>query len=308
MKKKGKLILLGSIILIVAVELFLRIKFGFCDAVLMQQDPDYEYIAQPNQVRYRFGKHIQYNEFSMRSEPVDTASNIILGFGDSILNGGTLTEQDSLATTFLSDSLTKRQGKKYQVLNISAGSWGPDNCAAYLKKHGDFSAKYAFLEASSHDAFDNMEFSQLVGVDPNYPKQQYPLAIIELLDRYLIPRTKALFSKEPEENLGINKGGSQFNKGFALLSNYFVSRNIPFFISLHPELVELKAAKYNKQGELIKTFCKKNNIRVIEEMSYLDPSDYRDDIHLNEKGQRKLFQILYKQILNEITTDLNKGS
>ena len=40
------------------------------------------------------------------------------------INGGVLTEQDSLVTTRLSDSLSKLMGRKVQVLNISAESWG----------------------------------------------------------------------------------------------------------------------------------------------------------------------------------------
>lgn len=38
------------------------------------------------------------------------------------------------------------------MLNISAGSWGPDNCAAYLKHYGLFGAKAMSLLVSSHDA------------------------------------------------------------------------------------------------------------------------------------------------------------
>ena len=144
MKGKGRLIAY-FIVLIVAVELFLRLYFGFCDTVLMKEDPNYEYIAQPSQDRFRFRNHIKYNALSMRSEEVDTSALLILGFGDSIINGGVQTDHDSLATTLLSDSLSNAENKKIQFLNISAGSWGPDNCFAYLKKHGNFGAKRIFL-------------------------------------------------------------------------------------------------------------------------------------------------------------------
>ena len=159
------------IVLLFILEVFLRQYFGFCNTVLIREDADFEYIAQPNQDRFRFRNHIKYNSFSMRSEAVDSAAVLILGFGDSVINGGVLTDQDSLATTILSDSLTKIHRNKIQFLNVSAGSWGPDNCFAYLKKYGDFGAKSIYLFVSSHDAYDNMNFEKIVDVSESLPSK-----------------------------------------------------------------------------------------------------------------------------------------
>src|ERR1700745_1532732 len=107
--KKGKFwkrFLTVTVLLLLVAELVLRFCYGFCDAVLMKEDLAFEYIAQPNQDRHRFGKHLKYNEYSMRSDSVKESSIKILGFGDSVINGGTLTDQDSLATTKLSKSLS----------------------------------------------------------------------------------------------------------------------------------------------------------------------------------------------------------
>lgn len=293
MKHKGKKIFLFLLFSLITAEIFLRVMFGFCDAVLIQEDPAYEYIARPNQTRHRFGKHIKYNNYSMRSDNVDTSAVTVLGFGDSVINGGTLTDQDSLATTLLSDSLSSIKRKKYQVLNISAGSWGPDNCASYLAKFGDFSAKAAFLVVSSHDAFDNMDFKKVVGKDPSYPNKQYELALLELADRYVIPR---LFTTNTSENLGINKNVSEFNKGFSQLASYFQKKNVPFFIYLHPEEAELKSGSYNAQGQLIISYCEENKIPLIKSISYLRDVDYRDNNHLNEQGQKVLFKLLFAEL------------
>jgi hypothetical protein len=81
---------------------------------------------------------------------------IILGFGDSVINGGTIIDQDSLATTITENQLQNRIGNGVRFLNISAPSWGPDNCAAYLNKYGSFNARMLVLFVSSHDAHDNM--------------------------------------------------------------------------------------------------------------------------------------------------------
>src|SRR5438270_8207543 len=108
-------------VFLLVTELVLRFHYGFCDAVLIKEDPDLEYIAQPNQNRFRFGKHIRYNQFSMRNDSVNGKAVHILGFGDSVINGGTLTDQDSLATTKLSNALSTLLDTSVQVLNISAG-------------------------------------------------------------------------------------------------------------------------------------------------------------------------------------------
>jgi len=125
----------------ISSEIFLRYYYGFCDALLISENNKFEYIASPNQNRYRFRNHINYNSLSMRSPSLSTTSNKILGFGDSVINGGVLTDQDSLATTILSTTLSNKYHKRFQFLNISAGSWGPDNCYAYLQEFGNFNSK-----------------------------------------------------------------------------------------------------------------------------------------------------------------------
>ena len=281
------------IVLLFILEVFLRQYFGFCNTVLIREDADFEYIAQPNQDRFRFRNHIKYNSFSMRSEAVDSAAVLILGFGDSVINGGVLTDQDSLATTILSDSLTKIHRKKIQFLNVSAGSWGPDNCFAYLNKHGDFGAKSIYLFVSSHDAYDNMNFEKIVDVSESLPSKQYTLALYELVDRYLIPRLKNLFKMSPSisEDTEINKkkGNEIFNTGFNSFLSYSKKKNILFTIYLHADRNELKSGCYNKQGKEIIEFAKENNIPIILDLENgLSLSDFRDGIHINCMGQKKL--------------------
>lgn len=162
-------------------EIALR-KMGFTDAPLYFESDKYEYMACPNQDGYRFGNHYHFNSFSQRSEEPDSTKVIILGLGDSVIYGGVMTDQDSLATSLF----TKETG--LQMLNIATGSWGPDNCAAYLKEKGLFRAKAMFLLVSSHDAYDNMDFKKVVGIHDSYPNKQYKLAWGELICRYLYPK------------------------------------------------------------------------------------------------------------------------
>ena len=291
-----KYILITLITVFLTIEFSLRLIWGFCDAVLMREDKDYEYIAIP-QRRQRFGNYIIYNSFSQRNDELSNADSIRIAlFGDSVINGGTETDQDSLATTKLSKYLTTKYKKTVKVLNISAGSWGPDNCFAYLKKHGDFDSKKIVLIVSSHDAYDNMTFEKVVDKDESYPTQQYPLAILELMERYLLPSFNIHIKiSEVNNRLGINKktSTSSFNSGFQDFFIYCKKRHIPFLVYLHAEMGERKLNGYNTQGQEIIDFCRKDSVPLIKDLDYIIPlSAYRDEIHFNSLGQEKIFELL----------------
>lgn len=306
MKLRNRLILVGFFIsIIVSVEIFLRLVYGFCDAVLIQEDADFEYISQPNQSRYRFKNRIVYNSQSMRSEEVDSSAIIILGFGDSVINGGSLTDQDSIATTVLSDTLSKIYAKKVQFLNVSAGSWGPDNCYAYLAKHGHFGAAHLYLFVSSHDAYDNMNFEEIVSVNKSFPSEQYSSAIYELVDRYLIPRLNVGTHKKVTkiDHLGINKrqDKNRFNTGFLSFYTYSQNHGIPLTIYLHPDREETRVGQYNSQGQEIIQFAEDYEIELIKGLENgVVLSHFRDKIHINVNGQKKLAKI----VVNEMSDSL----
>lgn len=292
--KKGTIICCCLLLIIALTELVLRLVFGFCDAVLYQSSSAYEYIAQPNQQRYRFFAHINYNSYSQRSEEPDSTKTIVLGLGDSVIFGGTMLDQDSIATTLFS----KETGM--QMLNISSGSWGPDNCAAYLKEKGTFGAKAMVLVGSSHDAFDVMSHVPVVGIYPNYPDKQYKLAIWELMDRYLMPRIKGWLGQselvDPDAKVvknvnseGVAQKSLNFNPGFEQLLQISKEKNIPFFIYLHPEMGEVENKEYKEGGKLIIEWAKANGVKLVNGLDEgVTTSMFRDVIHLNEKGQRNL--------------------
>lgn len=281
--------LLVLLIFLCIAEIALRM-YGFCDAVLMREDSAYEYIAIP-QARHRFGKHIFYNSYSQRSAEINNDSSfVICAFGDSFINGGVPTDQDSLATSKLSKYLSEKNKQPVRVLNISAGSWGPDNCYAYLQKYGSFKSKQFVLFVSSHDAFDNMNFQKVVGVNTQFPDKQYKLAIVELLDRYILPR---IFSSVKKDETEINKRSntSVFNTGFLNFYIYCKQNGIALMIYLHSDKEESVNHNYNDQGKLIIDFCKQKNITLIRELDFNFPlSVFRDGIHFNEVGQEQLFE------------------
>lgn len=86
-KKYRLLILVGSLILLIIIEVVLRLVWGF-------------------------GKMPLY----AASDEVNPHKKNILGLGDSVIYGGVQTDQDSLATSLFSAETGM------QMLNISAGS------------------------------------------------------------------------------------------------------------------------------------------------------------------------------------------
>lgn len=295
--RSSLILLLIAAVLFIGAEVVLRKVWGFGGMVLFQSDDTFEYIAQPNQERVRFGNRIMFNEYSMRSLPLSSNDKcVILGFGDSVINGGTLTDHDSLATTLVEDQLKDN----YRFLNISAGSWGPDNCAGYLEKMGDFNAKMIVLFVSSHDAHDNMTFKSTVGHHEAYPEKQYPLAIIEVFSKYLLPRIMSKVSTDSTlDPLMINKHGVGFNPGFDFFNNYAKQHAIPLLICLHLETKEIEKNQFNEQGQEILNYCKANNIKVITGLEVGEnTSHYRDNIHLNERGQNLWARALLEEIKN----------
>ena len=291
-----------AVIVVAIAEAVLRLGFGFCDALLYQPSDRYEYIAQPNQDRHRFGVRLRTNSYSQRSEEPDSTKTIVLGLGDSIIFGGGWMDNDSLATSLFS----KETGM--QMLNISCGSWGLDNSVAYLREKGTFGAKAMVLVCSSHDAYDAMTFAPVVGVWPNYPNKQYKLAIWELIDRYVIPyvkvKTQTKQFADPDAEVEKKAADRQvvqkspyFVKGFDDLKQMADSLQIPLYIYLHAEQGELKRQRYNEMGQQIVLWADSAQVTLINGIKEGERIDmYHDIIHFNEKGQRHLADVMKKYV------------
>jgi hypothetical protein len=292
MNKIYKISILILVLAFITIEFLLRVMWGFGTMPLYLESNKYEYIFAPNQEMNRFGVHFYTNSFSQRSNEPDNNRKIVLGLGDSVINGGSQTDNESLATSIVSART------EYQMLNISAGSWGADNCAAYLKEQGLFDAKAMFVVLSSHDVNDSMDFAPTVGVHKSYPKENYPLAIFEVLDRYILPRLiKTSVALNPDEKVlrGIDKGG-EFNKGWNELKEIASSANIPMILILHAEMLELEVGEYNEKGKMIEQWAIENEVRLIKDIAFLKKDNYRDNIHVNSSGQRVLADLMIKEL------------
>lgn len=83
---------------LLCAEVSLRKIVGLGSPVLSVTDAQTGYRFKPNQKLLRFGKRVEYNQYSQRSEPIIESKAVddlrILMVGDSVLNGGNPTDQE----------------------------------------------------------------------------------------------------------------------------------------------------------------------------------------------------------------------
>ena len=289
-------------------EIFARYYLGLGTPPLSMSHPSIEYLFKPNQDLHRFGNHFLTNQYGMRSETFSRKKNSnefrVMVFGDSVVNGGNLTDHANLATTILKDKLSKILDKNVVVGNISAGSWGPGNWLAYAQEYGFFDADIIVLVISSHDYIDNPTFQPL---DKNTHPTTKPIsAFIEGIERY-VPRYFPKISKNQNitesnsvnvaeteqfvnEDKEVKRGLNDLKNFLELAKNY--SNNILVFQHYEkPEIINHNPEIGNK---LIKQTCQQLGIFPISLEPYfrhsiedgINPYRDNDEIHPNNVGQR----------------------
>lgn len=274
-------------LIIVAVELILRI-IGFGDIPVYYSSTHYEYALKPNQHMNRFGNNIHINAAGMRSDVLQKGEMRVLKFGDSVLHGGVATDQSELASQLLEDEL-KTQMPAVRVLNVAAGSWGPDNAYAWMQEHSDFQARAIVLVFSSHDWQDQMTFRKVVGEVPFYPNSQPALAITDA-SRWIYSRWFSEVNWDDlEENEEITYQRGKFNRGWQQFVDYCSGKNIPLVVYHHADLEEVQNKTWSKKGAKLESFLAGKRVSYLSGLdSGMDSGDFRDEIHLTPSGQRKL--------------------
>jgi len=186
-------VVVALLLLVAGMELFARYYLGLGDPPLSMDHPTIEYMFRPDRTYHRFGNRVHYNAYSMRSEsfrptqPREKQLRILM-MGDSIINGGNLTDQRDLASARLKRRLARRfesQNRRVVVGNISAGSWGPGNLNAYAEQYGLFDPDLVVIVVNSKDWTDTRDFTYPAGRNANYPSESPTLAMQEAATRYL---------------------------------------------------------------------------------------------------------------------------
>ncbi len=189
--KRNVLIIAGLlVILLVVVEVALRVFFGLASPPLVYTSAKFGYAFRPNQTLKRFRHPISYNEQGLRSEPLRPLTGgafRILCVGGSVTNGGALVNQADTYPYQL-EKILSAKGDKVQVLNASAVGWTLTNEYGFLEDKGIFGARVVILEVGTRMLYPGPAATFTVGADPNLPEDNPPLAIVEAVDRYLLPR------------------------------------------------------------------------------------------------------------------------
>lgn len=282
-------------------ELFARFVLGLGDPPISISDSEVDYLFAPNQNCNRFGNAIIYNNYSMRTgfDITNDERKRIFVVGDSVVNGGALTDHNRLATTLLQNEL----GDDYAVCNVSAGSWGIGNYVAYFNKNCellDGGGGVLFLEINSHDLWEDdpkMTAGANVGNDVFLIDRKPACALWEGLNRYLLPRIRRYFKVAKINNKvdvvhweedAYNKS-AQYN--LRMLDKIF---SMPFekkFLVIHRTRQETESGAVSVGEKAFRDSAQSYDVPIL--LLELDPaSDYRDVIHLNDNGQHKLYKLL----------------
>lgn len=293
--KKILLLVASGLLAILVVGEIIGRYYGLTSFPVFISDPDFEYILAPNQDTYIYRNKFVTNEYSQRSEPLNKNDSIVgLLIGDSVVFGGNSIDQDDITSSILESILSKSAKKRVRVLNISSKSWGPDNAAAYIKKFGTFKAKSIVLVVSSHDAHDNMTFVDIVGVQDSHPAENSVSAWPKIIDKgWPVIAGKITKKSVKIDTSGLSQSGP-FNSGFDSFHKLTKELNIPFAVYLHKTTKEILAGKLEEGGEEIRTYCKLNNIKLIEADEKINM--YADYIHFNQRGHKFLSETLMPEL------------
>lgn len=275
------------IVLLAGTELALRAFMG--RPALYVADPEIEYMFQPDQQVRRFGREIRINAYGMRSEALAGADKDgrfrVLVLGDSVVNGGSLTDQSALATDMLSREKTS-VGGQIDVLNVSAGSWGPGNLLAYLGRFGTFDADIAILVLSSHDLSDDRTFAPL---DKNtHPTAAPMFATQEFLDRYVQRYLPFKWSPPPSDGAPLAGDAEQ---SLPVLLDKLASLPGGVCVILHYETGEQDVEPEAMQE--MASLAEARGVQVVDDRAFMSAASFRDIIHLNDEGHRGLLEAMH---------------
>ncbi len=303
---------------LVGGELFARFYLGLGDPPLSMGDATVEYLNKPGEYR-RFGNQIYVNRYSMRSPEIDKKKADprqlrVLVLGDSVVNGGALSDQSELATTLLVPRLEAALKRPVWVGNVSAGSWGPPNLLAYVEKFGWFQADVAVIVISSHDAADVPEPSS----GTTDWVQTSPLCgLHELLGRWLPALIGSQDAVAPGLSIAsipaqLKPDDPDVQTGLTALRKLIEhgrEHDVRILLAQHWEAQEL-ATGPTSGHHLIAGVAKSLNVPIIDvgpafrAAAKPDAPPYRDNIHPNALGQQVLADALMPPIQSTLETRL----
>lgn len=180
--------------------------------------------------------------------------------------------------------------------HISAGSWVPTNMEAWLRVYGALGFDTAVVNLSSHDAEDPPTFAPL---SAQTHSQETPLfALQEAVTRYFPCFLPDILGKF-ESDLEIPLGPMNMAKGYAAVVdriNPVQATGLRLCLAQHQSRIEFATGPDEGWALLGRIFAARG-VPIVQLSEWISPSvsqdsRFRDDIHLNNTGQRALSKAL----------------
>jgi hypothetical protein len=290
-------------VVLMAVEIGLRLRFGLGSPVLYLSDSEIGYLLAPNQKTRRYGNQIEINQYSMRSATITALPTAetrrVMLVGDSLVNGGWWTDQSQTLSALIGQQLG-RPGQG-EVLNVAANSWGPPNQLAYLQRFGLFGSQVIVLLMNTDDLFSPPPNPAVVGRDRNYPNTSPRLALVEVFNRYLKPSAPmaTVPQPQPSDPVGYNLEKIQRIEAIARQNNAdFILAMTPLF----REVGEPGSRDYEiKARQRLMEFTQAQNLVYIDFLPIFKATAqrstlYRDHIHLTPSGNQLVSETLSQRL------------
>ncbi len=306
-----KIVLLSIGIIIISLlilEVSLRLFLGLGKRPIYIADDEIGYLLAPNQNVRRLGKLTIINQYSMRTEAIETSpindTRRLFFIGDSIVNGAWWTDQNKTISALVKEQIEKKLSQTIEVLNASANSWGPRNQLAYLKRFGTFGSQVILLVINTDDLFATKPTSLRVGKDINYPEKQPILAIEEILEKvfYRDPKIPGMdeIVGEKGDRVGFNLEAIENMKAIATKNNSeFMMVLTPLKREMIPEPRDYEKVARQRLQDWVET----HNVPFIDFLPIFAKQEnldnlYRDHIHLSPLGDQLVSQNISELIIN----------
>jgi hypothetical protein len=291
--------LLGLATLFAGGEVFARFVLGLGDPPLSVAHPTIEYMFKAQDAQ-RFGNRFLVNEYGMRNEALSPApardETRVLVYGDSVVNGGALTDHKDLATTDATYWSSRRNARPFVYLNVSAESWGPGNQLAHMKTYGFFGASAAILVLSSHDANDEPTFAPL---DPSTHPTKAPFsALTEGASRYLprVAQWAGFAAARPQTDASPTVGVFASENALQEIFDLMAAQRLPACVFMHPTRQEIASAPAEGHGLISRLAVERGvpvfNLAETYKGTTIPERVYRDDIHITKFGHAALSKTL----------------
>ncbi len=311
------LLLLGSLVggviaVLLVTELVLRFGLGFGRPPLYVADDTMGYRLAPDQKVKRLGNRIWINQYSMRADaitPIPSSNTLRLFLlGDSLANGNWWTDQTNILSMLIAQELQPKLPSGYtqiEPLNASANSWGPRNELAYLERYGTFDARVLVLLLNTDDLFGTEPTSLQVGRDRNYPSQNYPFALAEVLSRFSQNQPISGLKEIQDES------GDRVGKNLSAISGIYqktTASDGSFILILSPLKRELPGPRDYEivARKRLQEWATANSVTYLDLLSTFQQtadadSLYRDHIHLSPSGNQLVAKLVAETVADNLT-------